>query len=174
MTSWMSHDDLLITSSDIVYPPLSCYHCMIAFIVFPFAVHVHVCQGPLSHGGLIYVPLIVALYGAGVILVEEMQDMGQVLREVRLTATRCKLETEWAGRLYVGCRKVGRAREVTGRMIVDGAATRRRRNTRWTQGMWGGGRLGMLGGDSECSGVLGIDSEGLGTQWCSVVTQGTR
>jgi len=45
----------------------------------------------------------------------------------------------------MGCRKVGREGEVTGRMIVDGAATGRCRSTWWTQGMWGG--------DSECSGV---------------------
>jgi len=30
-----------------------------------------------------------------------------------------------------------------------------------------------LVGDSECLGVLGIDSEGSGTCWCLVVTRGT-
>jgi len=37
--------------------------------------------------------LIVALNGAGVIPAEEAQDVGRVLREDRLTATRCKLES---------------------------------------------------------------------------------
>jgi len=53
-------------------------------------------------------PLIVALNGAGVIPAEEAQDMGRVLREDRLTTTWCKLETKWAGRLYMGGHEVRR------------------------------------------------------------------
>jgi len=45
----MSHDDLLITSLDLVYSPLSCYHGMIVLFVLSFAVCAHVCQGPLPH-----------------------------------------------------------------------------------------------------------------------------
>ena len=102
--------------------------------------------------------------------------MGQVLREDRLTATRCKLEIKRARRLYVGGRKVGRVgtkpediRSVwkvskdggkLGGLRDDSEYSGTTRNTR--------GRLGMLGGDSEGLGVLGIDSEGSGTLGDSV------
>jgi len=73
-----------------------------------------------------------------------------------------------AGRLYVGGREVGRV----GTEPED------------IRSVWkvskDGGRLGGLRDDSEYSGttqkawgVLGIDSEGSGTRWCSVETRGT-
>jgi len=73
--------------------------------------------------------------------VKEAQDMGRVLREDRLTATRCKLETKWAGRLYVGGREVGRV----GTKPED------------IRSVWkvskDGGRLSGLRDNSECSGT---------------------
>jgi len=44
---------------------------------------------------------------------------------------------------------------------------------RWWKTRWAQGRLRMLGGDLEGSGVLGINLEGSGTRWCSVETRGT-
>jgi len=54
MTSWMSHDDLLITSSDFVYSLLSCYHDTTSFFVLRFTVRALVCQDPLSRYCSIY------------------------------------------------------------------------------------------------------------------------
>jgi len=55
ITSWMSHDDLFITSSDFVWSPLSSYHGTIVFFVLLFAVRAHICQDPLPRYCLIYV-----------------------------------------------------------------------------------------------------------------------
>ena len=85
--------------------------------------------------------VIIALNGAGVIPAEEGQDVGRVLREDRLTATRCKLEIKRARRLYVGGCEVGRV----GTKPED------------IRSVWkvlkDGGRLGGLRDDLECSGV---------------------
>jgi len=85
--------------------------------------------------------LIVALNRAGVIPVEEGQDVGRVLREDRLTTTWCKLEIKRAGRLYVGGCEVGRV----GIKPED------------IRSVWkvlkDGGRLGGLRDDSEGSGT---------------------
>jgi len=96
--------------------------------------------------------IFVALNGVGVILAEEVQDMERVLREDQLTATRCKLETKWARRLYMGGHEVGRVGtkpediHLVWKVLKDG------------------GRLDGLRDDSECSGVT-QKAQGLWVTW---------
>jgi len=110
-------------------------------------------SGVMSHGQVTehgtdhvteHVTVIVALNGAGVIPAEEGQDVGRVLREDRLTATRCKLDNKEGWKAIRGWPRSRKGRDGTGRYLLGVEGIERWWKTRWAQG-----RLRILGDDSE-------------------------